>query len=91
MTKNYGPLKNLMDTMNAETMSEATLSELLPLWKNYAALLPALQQEAKGAEVILRWISNSVEFKLKKEALLGTKAKLSDVFEKRNTNSCKHE
>lgn len=79
MTKNYGPLKNLMDSMNAENMSEAKLTELLPLWKSYNQLHSLLQAEAKGAEVILRWIVNSVEYKLKREALLSTKSKLTEV------------
>ncbi len=68
-----------MDSLNAEAMSETKLAELLPLWKSFAQLCPVLQSEAKGAEIILRWISNSVEFKLKKEALISSKTKLTEL------------
>jgi len=79
LTKNYSPLKNLMDSMNVENMTESKLSELLPLWKNYPILHEKLQAEALGAEIILRWISAAVEFKIKKEALIATKAKHSEL------------
>ena len=73
-----------MDSLNVEAINEAKLAKLLPLLKEYNSLLPVLQAESAGAEVILRWIANSVEFKLKSEALKSTKAKLSEVL---NTNS----
>ena len=69
-----------MDSLNVEAISEAKLAKLLPLLKEYNSLLPVLQAEAAGAEVILRWIANSVEFKLKNEALKSTREKLTEVL-----------
>ena len=70
-----------MDSLNVEAISEAKLAKLLPLLKEYNSLLPVLQAEAAGAEVILRQIANSVEFKLKNEALKSARAKLTEVLD----------
>lgn len=68
-----------MDIFNIEIIGEIKLAELLPLWKSYNEIHQDLQSESLGAEILLRWIVNSVEFRLKREALLNTRAKNADV------------
>jgi hypothetical protein len=88
--RNHGPLKNIMDQLNVATISESALAELLPLWKNYPQLHVQLQSEALGAGVLLRWIANVVEFRLKKEALSSTQSKVKEVLCASNLVATEH-
>ena len=69
-----------MNSIKTEEIGEGKLAELLPLWKGYSGLSAGLRKEAAGAEIILRWLVNLVEYKLKNEALKSAKVKLNEVY-----------
>ena len=52
-----------------ETISEETLRTLIPIWKDCASLRVKTAKVSKAGVLLLEWIRNSVEYKVKKEIL----------------------
>ena len=52
-----------------ETISEETLRTLIPIWKDCASLRAKTAKVSKAGVLLLEWIRNSVEYKVKKEIL----------------------
>ena len=76
---NFAALKNLMNSFSVETLSEDKLADLLYLSKNYKELEGKMGKISEGAQVLLSWMSATVQFKLKKETLNNSKKRLVEV------------
>ena len=79
---NYSPLKTLMNSTSPDLLTEAKMSELLPLWKNQQSTIAKLGKVSKGGCVLAEWICSCVEFKLRKETLSAARRKLPELERK---------
>ena len=79
ITKNYGPLKSLMNGVATELVSQEKMNDLLPVCRNFHEIHTKLQKISRGASLIAEWISYSVEYKLKKETLYDSKKRLLEL------------
>ena len=79
---NYNPLKALMNSISADSFTEEQMSELLPLWKNQQSIIEKLAKVSKGGIVLAEWVCSCVEYRLRKETLLGSQSKLPELERK---------
>jgi len=81
MTRNFTPLKSLMNSVKPEELTQEQLNLLMPVWKNFSFLQSKLQR-LQPALVLLEWISSTVEYKLKKDTLTASKIRLPELDRK---------
>lgn len=85
LSKNFGYLKDLMTSVQGLPVSENTISEVLPIWKNQSIIQAKLGKTCRCGSLMAEWLGYIVEFGLKKETVLSSKRKEPDLEKKLKT------
>ncbi|OMJ67397.1 hypothetical protein SteCoe_35452 [Stentor coeruleus] len=67
--KNYNELKERIDKIQGENLSEEVFTNLESLWKNHKIILPKLEKYCKGVRIIAEMLVFLAEYKVKKNTL----------------------
>lgn len=82
LSKNYGFLKDLMDSAQGEAFSDHVINQILNIWKNQTIVQAKLVKTSKCASLLAQWIGFIVEYSLKKETVNSNKRKEPELEKK---------
>ena len=82
LSKNFGYLKDLMGSVQGQTLSDCVINEILPIWKNQTIIQAKLQKTNRCASILAQWIGYLVEYSLKKETVYASKRKEPELEKK---------
>lgn len=82
LSKNFGYFKDLMGSIQGQTLPDYVINEVLPLWKNQTIIQAKVAKTSKCASFLAQWISFIVEYSLKKETVGSSKRKEPEIDKK---------
>ena len=88
LAKNFGYLKDLMGTVQGQTLSNHIINEILIIWKNQTIIQAKLRKTSKCASLLAQWIGYIVEFNLKRETVNSSKRKEPELEKKIKQQNC---
>lgn len=87
LSKNFGYMKDLMSSVQGQTLPDNIINEILPVWKNQTIIQAKVAKISKCASLLAQWIGFIVEYSLKKETVVSSKRKEPEIDKKIRTQA----
>lgn len=69
-----------MSNFNPDNLDDEKIEKFLNFWKDYFSLQQRVPKIYKGAHLLLEWMANCIEYKLKKSTIIELEKNKKKVF-----------